>query len=141
MREFMRIVEGAYTRAQLEQMDVDDLDMMAFGHYGGEEVIIDPNDIKIKWHDDLGNPEHKFTIGGMDWVHSVDFSEPVELSVNNNGEIELEDGHHRWFAAKKLGRKLKGVIEIKGKPIERILARQSHGQIEDPTVSDTGEIK
>lgn len=129
MREFMKLVESltnaTYTRDQLEQMDIDDLDMMAFGHYDGEEVMIDPNDIKIKWHDDLGNPEHKFAKGGMDWVHSVDFSGPVELSVNNNGEIELEDGHHRWFAAKKLGRKLKGVIEIKGKPIERILAQQS----------------
>lgn len=127
MRQFMKIVE-AYTREQLEQMDIDHLDIMAFGHYGGEEIMIDPDAIKIKWHGDLGNPEHKFAQGGMDWVRSVDFSEPVELSVNNDGEIELEDGHHRWFAAKKLGRKLKGIIEIKGKPIERILAKQEQSR-------------
>lgn len=128
MRDFLKLIEGAqgdvYTREQLEAWDIDDLDRMAFGYVGDQEIEIDPNDISIKWHDDLGNPEYKFDLGGMDWVNSVDFSEPVELSISVPGKIELEDGHHRWFAAKKLGRKLRGIIQIKGNPINVILARQ-----------------
>jgi hypothetical protein len=114
-----------YTREQLEHMDIDDLDRMAFGYYGGQIITIDPNKIKIKWHDDLENPKYKYSLWGDKWLNSVSFDEPVEVSVNDAGELELEDGHHRWFTAKKLGKKLKAVIEIKGRPIDRILARQA----------------
>lgn len=108
-------------RDKLEQMDIDDLDRMAYGHIGGEIVKLSPDQIKIIWPGDLENPEYKFKQGGMDWVKSVDFSEPIEVSINQDGEYQLEDGHHRWFAAKKLGRDLNAVLEIKGKPIERII--------------------
>lgn len=108
-------------REKLEQMDVDDLDRMAYGHVSGDIIKLSPDQIKIIWPGDLENPEYKFKQGGMNWVNSVDFSEPIEVSINQDGEYQLEDGHHRWFAAKKLGRDLDAVLEIKGKPIERIL--------------------
>ena len=63
----------------------------------------------------------------MDWAQSVDLSEPIDVSVNQQGEYELEDGHHRWFAAQKTGRDIKAKIEIKGKPIEVLLGRQEKG--------------
>ena len=113
-----------YTRRDLEQMDMDDLDRMAFGHASGEIIDIKPRDIKIQYRGDLENPEYKFEKGGMEWVRSVDFSEPVEVSIKTDGKFYLEDGHHRWFAAKKLGIPLKAKIEVKGKPIEVILDRQ-----------------
>lgn len=114
-----------YTRRDLEQMDIDDLDRMAFGHAGGDIVELSPSQIRIKYRGDLANPIHKFEKGGMDWVRSVDFSQPIEISVNDKGQYDLEDGHHRLFAAKKLKRKLKAVLEIKGRPIEMILKRQA----------------
>lgn len=122
-----------YTQEELEHWDVDDLDRMAFGYVEGDVVTVDPDEIKIIWHMDLENPEYKFKQGGMDWVRSVDFSEPLELSVNEEGELQLENGHHRWFASKKLGRKVTGVIDkIKGKPIRRILKLQAEGKIKRP---------
>lgn len=118
-----------YTREELESMDIDDLDRMAFGYVGDQIVQLDPDQIKLKpnWND-IENAEYKYKLWGMDWVRSVSFEEPVEVSVNNDGVLELEDGHHRWFAAKKLGLPLKAVIEIKGKPIERLLAMQDRAE-------------
>ncbi len=113
-----------YTREELERMDIDDLDRMAFGVIDDQIITLSPDQIHLKY-DDIENAEYKYKLGGMKWVRSVSFAEPVEVSVNNDGRFELEDGHHRYFAAKKLGRKLKCKIEVKGKPIERILAKQA----------------
>ena len=115
-----------WTRATMERMEIDDLDRMAYGLVGGQIFELAPDRIAIKWHDDLENPKHKFAVGGMGWVRSVDFSDPIEVSVAQDGTLHLEDGHHRWFAAGKLGRNLRAIIEIKGKPIERILQMQTN---------------
>lgn len=114
-----------YTEAELTAMDIDDLDVLAFGYKNGTTVEIDPHAIKIIYDCDLLNPEEKFKSGGMSWVNSVDLSEPVELSIREGGDICLEDGHHRRFAAIKRGVMLSGVIEIKANPIRHIMARQS----------------
>lgn len=125
-----------YTQRELEDMDVDELDLMAYGCKGGDTFSFKPSELKIKWKDDLVNPQYKFEQGGMDWVRSVCFDEPVEVSVNDNGVFELEDGHHRWFAASKLGIELQGVIEVKGNPVKTILARQEKAlKSEDPSPS------
>lgn len=116
-----------WTRPLLESMDIDDLDWMAYGYIGDQIVELKPSQITIKWHEDLKNPQHKFAIDGMDWINSVSFDEPVEVSIAQDGTIHLEDGHHRYFAACKLSRKLKAVVEIKGKPIERIIEMQADG--------------
>lgn len=116
-----------WTREKLEAMDIDDLDWMAYGYIGNQIIELNPSQIIIKWHEDLKNPEHKFKLYGMDWVKSVCFNQPVEVSIAQDGTIHLEDGHHRYFAAIKLGRTLKAVVEIKGKPIERILEMQEKG--------------
>jgi hypothetical protein len=116
-----------WTRQKLEAMDIDDLDWMAYGYIGNQIVELDPSQITIKWHEDLKNPQHKFKLGGMDWVRSVCFDEPVKVSIAQDGTIHLEDGHHRYFAAIKLERTLRAVVEIKGKPIERILEMQEKG--------------
>ena len=125
-----------YTQRELEEMDVDVLDVMAYGCKGGDIFSFKPSDLKIKWKDDLENPQYKFQLGGMDWVRSVCFDEPVEVSVDDNGVLSLEDGHHRWFAASKLGIELKGVIEVKGNPVKTILAMQEKAlKSEDPSPS------
>jgi hypothetical protein len=113
-----------FTQRELEDMSVDDLDIMAYGCKGGDIRSFKPSELKIKWKDDLGNPQYKFEQGGMAWVRSVIFDEPVEVSVNEDGVFELEDGHHRWFAATKLGLELNAVISITGNPVRTILARQ-----------------
>jgi hypothetical protein len=116
-----------YIDAELEAMDVDDLDKMAYGLVGDQIVRISPKAITLKWHDDMGNPQHRYDTEGMAWVRSVDLSEPVDLSVAQDGTIHLEDGHHRYFCATKLGKKLTGRIEIKGNPILRIREMEACG--------------
>ena len=125
-----------YTQRELEEMDVDELDLMAYGCKGGDICSFKPRELKIKWKDELINPEYKFEQSGMDWVRSVCFDEPVEVSVDDHGVFSLEDGHHRWFAASKLGIELQGVIEVKGNPVKTILARQEKAlKSEDPSPS------
>jgi hypothetical protein len=117
-------LDKIYTQRELEDMDVDELDVLAYGCKGGDICTFKPSELRIKWKEDLGNPQYKFEQDGMAWVRSVIFDEPVEVSVSEDGVFELEDGHHRWFAATKLGLELKAVIEVKGNPIRTILARQ-----------------
>jgi hypothetical protein len=107
-------------------MDIDDLDRLAFGVAGGDVVALKPEQLHIVYPDDLLNPQARFEKEGMRWANSVDLTEPVEVSVDNDGRLCLEDGHHRWFAAKATRRTLQGRMTIKGKPIERILARQAN---------------
>lgn len=113
-----------YTREQLEQMDIDELDRLAFGMADGDVVSVKPAAVRILYPGDLANPQARFDREGMAWARTVDLSEPVDLSVNDAGELCLEDGHHRWFAAKKCSRSLRGTVTIKGKPIERLLQQQ-----------------
>lgn len=121
-----------YTREELERMDIDDLDRMAFGVAGGEERTLEPSSLRILYLGDLENPEALFAQQGMAWARGVDLSEPVEVSINDDGEFCLEDGHHRWFAAMKTQRPLRATIAIKGRPIERILAQQEHTESRKP---------
>ena len=121
-----------YTREELERMDIDDLDRMAFGVVGGEERTLEPSSLRILYLGDLENPEALFAQQGMAWARGVDLSEPVEVSVNDDGEFCLEDGHHRWLAACLSKRNLVARIDIKGKPIEVILARQAQAQAKRP---------
>lgn len=114
-----------FTQAELEDMDIDILDKIAFGCQDGDIVELDPSDLVIKYPGDLENPEEKYRTGGMSWVRSVSFDEPVEVSVGDDGRLYLEDGHHRRFSAIKQGKKILASMEIKGNPVQFILNRQA----------------
>lgn len=111
------------TQQALERLDTDTLDRAAFGYTNGQQVTVDPKDVRIQYHDDLVNPQDKFAKGGMSWAKSVDLSEPVKFDVLQDGHLYIADGHHRWFAASKTGRKITGEVEVKAKPIKAILER------------------
>lgn len=112
------------TREELEALDIEQLDKLAFGANTGDVIEVSPQSIRILYEGDLENPEHLFKQGGMEWANSVDLSEPIELSIDTQGRYNLEDGHHRWFAAHERGEQLHAVIEIKGNPIERIFEKR-----------------
>lgn len=114
-----------YTEEQLQAMDIADLDRLAWGYASGDLVEIKATQIKIKYPGDMEFAQATFDDGGMPWVRSVDLSEPVDVSINAEGVLELEDGHHRYLAALKLGKKLICNIECKGRPISFILERQA----------------
>ncbi len=129
----------AYTREQLEMMDTDDLDRMAFGHAGGDVIELAPSEISLQY-DDVENAEYKFEQGGMAWAKSVDLSEPVDVEIHDDGKFYLADGHHRWFAAGKTGRKLQAKIDVKANPINEILRQQDAKSYEQNTGNKRGSI-
>lgn len=116
------------TREELEALDIEALDKLAFGVNSGNVIDLLPNQINILYEGDLENPEALFERGGMTWANSVDLSEPIEVSIDTAGRYNLEDGHHRWLAAQERDVGLKALIEIKGNPIERILEKRREHQ-------------
>lgn len=124
-----------YTEQELILMDIDELDQMAFGYQSDQLIEVDPFGLHI-YLPDMENAEHKFALWGMDWVRSVDLSEPIQVSVRGDGKLWLEDGHHRTFCARRRNEKLHGVVEIKANPVLTILNRQAtHTKIPDDTPS------
>jgi len=112
-----------YTEDELIAMDIEELDTLAFGVTSGQIVSLKPSDINI-YLSDIENPEYKYKKEGMSWVNSVSFDEPVEVSIKQDGKLYLEDGHHRWFAANKLGKNLKAEITVQANPVKYILEHQ-----------------
>lgn len=111
-------------RRDLEQVDIDKLDRWAFGVIGDEIIKLDPKDVTIVHQADLENAKHqasRYSGGPKIWGASVSLGDPVDVSVTRHGEFVLEDGHHRYLAAKLTGRKLKAKVTVKGKPIEHLL--------------------
>jgi len=95
------------------ELDVNYVDLLAFGC--SEESIVaegvHPNELNIRWEDDMENPKEQIRIfiknGGTEkeWAESVDLSDPIELS-HKDGKLYIEDGHHRYTAAKILNKRL-----------------------------------
>jgi hypothetical protein len=116
------------SRADLERMDATELDRLAFGRAEGDVLSVRPDELKLKFPDDLVNPQDKFDRGGMEWARSVNFDEPVHVSIGRDGALQLEDGHHRYFAAQKLGVPLRAeIVKSEGKPIDALLGKAPEG--------------
>ena len=105
------------------------LDRLAFGFSEGDVKVISPNDLKIRWRNDLYNVKWEIEQSGMDeatWSKGVDLSEPIDvdytedLPMGYSRGFYLQDGHHRYTAAKILGKKLNVKLLIKLNPIKEI---------------------
>jgi hypothetical protein len=113
-------------RSALERLNIDVLDKWAFGVVGDQIIKLDPKDITVVHSADLENAQHQarnYKGGANAWAKSVSFKTPVDVSVANPDKFVLEDGHHRYFAASILGRKLSAKVTVKGKPIEELIKR------------------
>ena len=106
------------------------LDRLAFGFSSDDIKTLNPKQLKIKWKDDLENV--KFELNNLakksgesllstmkSWANNVDLTTPIDVSYEKNG-FYIEDGHHRYFAAKLLGKSLNVNLEIKMNPIVKI---------------------
>jgi len=98
------------------------LDREAFGFVSGETLAVPLGEIHIKYVVDLEDAEGDVTsvaVARAILARKI----PVEIALRR-GRLELEDGHHRYVAAKMLGKKsLHAVVEIHDNPITEILAR------------------
>ena len=101
---------------------IDILDILAFGF--SEEMVnrMSPKHLSIKWKDDLENVKHEIKNKGLndiDYAKSVDLSEPIDVSYDGK-KFYIEDGHHRYYAAKVLNKPLNIKLEITANPITKL---------------------
>jgi hypothetical protein len=95
------------------------LDLAAFGFTEESVRELSPKKLHIKWKDDLENVYHEIKhskLTPLEWSKKINLSEPVDVSFDGK-KFNLEDGHHRYFAAKTLKKKLNVLLEIKANPI------------------------
>lgn len=108
-------------------ISIDILDRLAFGFSEDDIKTIHPKELKIKWDLDLENVEHEIIHSGLSpkkWASKIDLSEPIEVSYWEDDEHErgfyIEDGHHRYMAAKILNKELNADLKIKINPFKVI---------------------
>jgi hypothetical protein len=103
----------------------DELDRRAFGFAVGDIVTLMPDQIGIQYPGDLENPEG--AIEGMGdpvaWAKSVSLRQPIDVTYRK-GQFWVEDGHHRWTAARIRNKPLRcKVVKIDDNPILALQAR------------------
>jgi len=101
------------------------LDLAAFGFTPESVKQLMPHQLKIKWKQDLAQAkfeQDEYYRRGMpqtDWARKINLSEPVDVSFDGDNFF-LEDGHHRYVAAKTLNVPLNVTLEIKANPIVKL---------------------
>jgi hypothetical protein len=98
------------------------LDFAAFGFTENSVKEMMPNELTVKWKDDMLNPPEKQKKSGLskeEWAKTVDLSEPIDVSYDGKN-FNIEDGHHRYYAAKILNKPLRVNLEIKANPISKL---------------------
>jgi len=71
--------------------------------------VLDTGQIKPLNQQEINGATAQMERSGLtpeDWARKVDTSEPVDVSIFGDGEIKISDGHHRYLAAKILGKPL-----------------------------------
>lgn len=108
-------------------ISIETLDRLAYGFSSEDIKTINPNDLKVKWKDDLENVKYEIKKSGLtpkQWASKINLSEPIEVSYwgDNKHKIGfyIEDGHHRYMAAKILNKTLNVNLEIKVNSISTI---------------------
>jgi hypothetical protein len=100
----------------------DLLDNAAFGFNNDNLKQIMLNKLSIKWHDDLKNVLFEIKKSGLnpkEWASKINLNEPIDVSYEKN-KFFIEDGHHRYYAAKILNKPLNINLEIKTNPITKL---------------------
>ena len=90
------------------EVDFDDANRQAFGFAEPDIKKIHPKLLNIKWKDDYENAiyqQEKSGLSKIEWSKTVNLTEPIQLSYKN-GKFFIEDGHHRYLAAKILNKEL-----------------------------------
>lgn len=98
------------------------LDIAAFG-FDDSLNEINPKDLHIKWKEDYENVLWEVKKSGLSpeqWSTKINLNKPIDVffeDLGHGNKFYIEDGHHRYFAAKTLKKILKMTLEIKVNPI------------------------
>jgi hypothetical protein len=107
-------------------IDIELLDYLTFGFNEDSIKILDPNILKIEWKADIENVKYEMKNSGLsskDWARKVNLSEPIDVDykiINDKIGFYIQDGHHRYTAAKILNKPLNVNLQIKINPIKKL---------------------
>ena len=107
---------------------IESLDRAAFGFADKDIKKLDPKDLNIKWNGDFENVKSEVEDSGLsdeEWSKKINLEKPIDVSYKN-GKFYIEDGHHRYFAAKTLGKRLNVNLKIEEKPISKIVGKKNY---------------
>lgn len=102
-------------------LPTDLLDKAAFG-FDDTLNMIAPKHLTVKWKDDMENVIHEIQRTGLSdyaWAKKINLTEPIDVSFDGK-KFYIEDGHHRYYAAKILQKPLNMNLEIKANPISKL---------------------
>lgn len=104
-------------------IDIDLLDNLAFGFTENSIKTLYPKDLKIEWKEDFENVKFEIKKSGLSpklWASKINLSEPIDVdykTTKNKTGFYIQDGHHRFTAAKILNKPLNINLTIKNNPI------------------------
>jgi hypothetical protein len=108
-------------------ISIETLDRLAYGFSEEDVKILAPEQLKIKWKTDLENVKYEIQQSGLtpkQWASKINLSKPIDVSYWEDDKHKrgfyVEDGHHRYTAAKILKKPLNVNLEIKVNPIKVI---------------------
>lgn len=131
--ELAKVVRGYKTSEDLLRaggVPIEVLDRIAFGFSADDIKTLNPSQLNIKWKVDLDNVYHEIKTNGITpevWAKRVDLREPIEVAYEH-GKFFVEDGHHRYVAAKLTNRHLNVVVDIKDNPITKLSPELSYDE-------------
>ena len=105
------------------------MNRLAFGFSENDIKKIKPEKLRIRWRNDLYSVKEEIKMSGLsdiEWAKNVSLEEPVEVDFSEDLEMGykrgfyLQDGHHRYYAAKTLKKSLKVNLTIKIPPVKEI---------------------
>jgi hypothetical protein len=100
-------------------VSTEGLDKAAFGFSDGDILKLNPEKLNIKYPGDMDNVFYQIAHSGLSpekWAKTVSLKTPIQVSFEN-GVFNIEDGHHRYYAAKLLGKPLFAEVNIKDNPL------------------------
>ena len=113
-------------------LPIEILDRAAHGFSEGDITTLSTDKLNIMWDDDLDNVKfeidnaRKRGISPVEYANRIDLSEPIDVDYMEDLESGLErgfyiqDGHHRYMAAKILGKPVNVTLTIKINPFKVI---------------------
>jgi hypothetical protein len=108
-------------------LSIELLDRLAHGFAEPDIKTLHPSKLKVRWNADIENVEWEIENSKKtekEWAKDIDLSEPIDVSYMKSEFLDegfyIEDGHHRYTAARILNKPLKVNLEIKINPIIKI---------------------
>ena len=107
-------------------LSIELLDRLAFGFSEKDITTLNPKDLKIKWKTDYENviwEINRSELTKKQWALNINITQPIDVSYmeyNKKIGFYIEDGHHRYVAAKILNKPLYVNLEIKINPLKII---------------------